>query len=394
MLRDLEAGDFVEDSKHVTFIYGFFTQNVNTYYQLYRVSRDSDYIEQIVNYAEAVQWLLKNRPQQLLPTERRQEPLEDPMEIIPHEPAALANFWPHVNAARLLLEVARARQASPSDPKVLQAKGYLRTATRYMASQVSSEYRPWARKRGEEPIAFEPGTNTLRLQQEFELPPRAAQVIEYTPWNQTFFYYATLTAAAKAMEHLQVLEGNRNYQALIELYTRIVQAGLHTLQTQNICVVREGVPYFFHMHTPLRDGESRTRLGFPMFAAEDNAHSKSGAWNLPYVWEAGEQFGCTTALLAGYANTMVLTLDDACMTHKNGKAWPRAHLDSPWYLAASGRTNHPASRLGNAYYHLMAFSPDLVAANRPYSEKDAIWDEPNDLRRLYAGYLLRLWMEQ
>jgi hypothetical protein len=30
--------------------------------------------------------------------------LPDPVAEIPHEPAALANFWPHANAARLLLE--------------------------------------------------------------------------------------------------------------------------------------------------------------------------------------------------------------------------------------------------------------------------------------------------
>jgi len=105
------------------------------------------------------------------------------------------------------------------------------------------------------------------------------------------------------------------------------------------------------MHTPLRDRESQMRLGFPMFGAEDNVHSGSGAINLPYIWEAGKEFGVSEALLAGYANTMVLTLDDASTMHKNGKPWPRNHLDSPWYLAASGRRDSPASRLGNKYYH-------------------------------------------
>ena len=34
-------------------------------------------------------------------------------------------------------------------------------------------------------------------------------------------------------------------------------------------------------------------------------------------------------------------------THKNRKPWPRNHLDSPWYLVASGRQGLPASRLGD-----------------------------------------------
>jgi hypothetical protein len=134
------------------------------------------------------------------------------------------------------------------------------------------------------------------------------------------------------------------------------------------------------------------RLGFPIFYGEDIAHSGSGAINLPYIWEAGEEFGVSEALLAGYANTMVLTLADPSTTHKRrGNPWPRNHLDSPWYLAASGRRGRPAIRSGSKYYHLMAFSPRIVVLNRRYSQRDPVWDDENNLRRLHAGHLYRVW---
>ncbi|MHC4401151.1 MAG: hypothetical protein ACYTG0_15860 [Planctomycetota bacterium] len=391
---DITSGRFVEDSKHVTFIYGFYTQNVDKYYQLYRLSGDPYYVDQIVKYADGVEWLLKNRPQQLLPAERRSEPLLDPMAEIPHEPAALANFWPHANAARLLLEEAIKNKASRDDERVKKARQFLATANGFMASQIIADYRVHYEnpRPDRKPPIFTKGPNTRRIRAEFDLPPRAAQITEYTPWNQTFFYFATLTATAKAMENLQEICGEDPETAeRIALYRRIVRAGMDTLQRENICVVRKGVPYFFHMHTPLRDRESQMRLGFPMFGAEDNARSGSGAINLPYIWEAGAEFGVSVALLAGYANTMVLTLEDPSTTRKNGEPWPRNHLDSPWYLAASGRRDSPASRLGDKYYHLMAFSPRIVAANRPYSRRDPVWEDEDNLRRLHAGHLYRVW---
>jgi len=61
VLGDIKSGRFVEDSKHVTFIYGFYTQNVATYYQLYRLSGDPYYVDQIVKYAEGVEWILTCR---------------------------------------------------------------------------------------------------------------------------------------------------------------------------------------------------------------------------------------------------------------------------------------------------------------------------------------------
>ena len=383
LLDDLKTGKFVEEGKHTTFIYGFYKKNVDTYYRLYRVSGgDPDYRDQIVKYAEGIEWLIENRPQQLLPAERRAETLSDPVAEIPHEPAAVGNFFANTVAARLLLE------GQPNAQQIEQAKRFLATTKKYTASQITSDYLPTYDRRN---LPFTEGNRTRMLREKFQLPPRAAQVIEYQPWNQTFFYFATLAHAAKAYESLQRLEEHEDHAETIHLYRNICRAAMYAFQTENICVVREGRPYFFHAHGPRRDKDPRMCLGFPMFDAEDNGHSGSGANHLGYLWEAGEEFGCRTILLAGYANAMAITMDDACMTDKKGNAWPRGHLDNPWYLAASGRKNHPAKRLANKYYHLMAFSPEIVAANRPYAEGDEVWSD-GDLRQLWAGYLYRAWM--
>ncbi|MEM7143615.1 MAG: hypothetical protein AAF591_00680 [Verrucomicrobiota bacterium] len=394
LLSDLKNGKFDENQGHPSFTYGFYTTNVTKYYRLYRLSGDPYYLDQIVKYAEGIDWLLANRPQQLIPLERRSQPLSDPVAVIPHEPIALANFWAHANAARLLLECARSEELDPSHPSVQKARQFLATAVKYMASQITADYQDLSPKRGEDPVPFEPGAKTLALQEKFTLPNRAAQIIEYTPWNQTFFYFATLAASCRALEDLQAIEGGSRYQPTIDLYRNIVRAGIWNLEDENICVVRDGVPYFFHMHTPLRDKEPKTRLGFPMFGAEDASHSGSGAWNLPYIWECGEDFGVSPALLAGYTNALVATLDDPATTHKNGKAWPRQHLDSPWYLAASGRENHPYKGTKGRYYTMAAFAPEIVAADRPYARNLRVWEDEKDLRRLYAGHLYRTWIQR
>ncbi|MEM1443131.1 MAG: SGNH/GDSL hydrolase family protein, partial [Verrucomicrobiota bacterium] len=392
-LSDLESGKFVQ-GKHVAFIYGYFFQNVTELYKMYRASEDPWYVDQIVKYAEAIEWILANEPQFLIPEERRGEPIADSLATIPHEPAAVANFWAPVNAARLLLERARNRGAKPEDPDVIQAKQFLGMSVQYVASQVTADYFDLSLKRGEEPQPFQPGPNTLALREKFGIPARAAQIIEYTPWNQTFFYFATLTGAAKALEDLQAIEGGSAYANYIKVYRDVVRAGMWSLQVENICVVREGIPYFFHMHTPMRDKEPKTRLGFPIFSGEDIGHSGSGAWNLPYIWEAGEEFGVSPALLAGYCNAMVVTMGDTSMTDKKGNPVPRVHLDSPWNLAASGRTNFPWKGHKGRYYSMITFAPDIVAANRPYPTKSPIWETPGHIERLWSGHLHRVWMSR
>ncbi|MEO0413943.1 MAG: SGNH/GDSL hydrolase family protein [Verrucomicrobiota bacterium] len=383
ILADLREGRFTEDCKHVAFIYGFYNQNVDAYYRLFRVSGDIYYRDQIVKYAEGIEWILANRPQQLIPNERRAEAMPDPVAVIPHEPAAVGNFFPSVVAARLLVE------GRPSPNHIKLAKKYLATTQRFVASQVTSEYETLY-DRGRK--TFAEGENTKRLREEYNLPPRAAQVIEYTPWNQTFFYFVTLAHAAEAMKSIQKVEGTQDYRESIELYQNICRAAMDTFQRQNICVIREGVPYLFHMHTPMRDVEPRMRLGFPMFGGEDIPHSGSGAINLPYLWEAGPEYGCTAEIIAGYTNTLAITLDDTCMENNKGEAWPRAHVCSPWYLAVSGRENHPARRMGDNYYRLMSFAPDIVAAKRAFAREPI--PAENDLQRLYAGYLYRLWLKR
>jgi hypothetical protein len=393
VLSDLRTGKFPEDAGHPSFTYGFYTQNVTLYYRLYRISEDPYYVDQIVKYAEGVEWTLANRPQQLIPLQRR-EPLEDPVATIPHEPIALANFWAHANAARLSLERARAAGHKSNHSSVGKAEQFLKTIVKYVASQTTADFQPFARRRGDEPTEFVPGKKTLALQKKFDIPDRSAQIIEYTPWNQSFFYFSTLAATAIALEDLQAIEGSFRYQSLIDQYRNIVRAGIWNLEDENICVVREGIPYFFHMHTPLRDRESKTRLGFPMFGAEDVSHSGSGAWNLPYLWECGEEFGVRTALLAGYTNAMIATIDDRSSINKKGEPWPRQHIDSPWYLAASGRENFPFKGINGRYYPMMPFAPEIVAADRPYARNLKVWSDEMDLNRLYAGYLYRLAMDR
>jgi hypothetical protein len=395
ILFDLKNGKFPEDAGHPSFTYGFYTFNVTRYYRLYRVSGDPYYIDQIVKYAEGMEWILANRPQQVIPIERRVEPLSDPVATIPHEPIAVANFWAHANAARLLLERARAHDLDATDPSVLKAKQFLGTIIKYVASQVTADYQPRAERRGEEPTTFVPGPKTLALQKKFGIPNRATQIIEYTPWNQSFFYFSTLAATTLALRDLQAIEDGSVYQDCIDTYRNVVRAGIWNLEDENICVVREGVPYFFHMHTPLRDQESKTRLGFPVFGAEDVSHSGSGAWNLPYLWECGEEFGVSPALLAGYTNAMIVTMDDRSAVNQKGEPWPRQHIDSPWYLAASGRENFPFKGTKGRYFPMMTFAPEIVAAARPYVRRNnqpKIWENERDLNRLYAGYLYRTWV--
>ncbi|MEM7696895.1 MAG: SGNH/GDSL hydrolase family protein [Verrucomicrobiota bacterium] len=390
ILDDLKSGKFPEDSVHSNFIYGFYFQNVMKLYRLYRVSSDPWYGEELARYADGIDWLLDNRPQQLIPLQRRDDPIGDWIATIPHEPAAASNFWAHSVAARVLLELAAEANARPDDRRVVRAKSYLSRLVKYMDSQITTDYRPFARRRNEEPTKFEPGERTQWLRNEYDLPPRAAQIIEYTPWNQTFFYFAVLAGAVEGLELLAKLENSRNYDALITLYRNVVRAGMWNFESQNLCIVRDGIPYLFHMHTPLRDREPETRMGFPMFGGEDIAHSGSGAWNLPYIWEAGEEYGVTPALLAGYSNALAVTLRDTCMTHKNGRAWPRAHVDSPWYLAAADKKHGLSAGTKGRYATMMAFAPDVIPADEPFTKTGIAEDESN-LSRLYAGALYREW---
>ncbi len=391
VLSDIRNDKFPKDCKHVNFIYGFYVENVRRYYILYRVSGDPYYVDQIVKYAEGIQWFLDNRPEQLLPAERRDTPPADPVAEIPHEPAAVANFFPHVNAARLLLEEAKKDGVGAKDPRVVKAKAFLLTAMKWMDSQIKGLFpKTFDRPRGNKPApTFVAGKTTTELVEKYQLPPRAAFVIEYIPWNQTFFYFATLAAASRALNDLGEIERTDKYQKDAELYTRICQVAMMLFQRESDCVIKDGSPYIFHRHTPLRDGDNKFLLGHPMFGAEDTAHSQSGAINLPYLWEAGAEFGCTDALLAGYANAMLHTMDDPSAKHRNGKDWPRAHIDSPWYLAVTGRKDGPAPRLGQMYFGLLAFTPKLVQVNRRYMHTDRGRGNLSELLFLYAGHIYR-----
>ncbi len=391
LLRDIRSGKFPQDCKHVNFIYGFYVENVRRYYILYRVSGDSYYADQIVKYAEGMQWFLDHRPEQVIPAERRNSPLANPMAEIPHEPAAMANFFPHANAARLLLEEAKKQKAKGGDPRVKKAKAFLTIATKWMDSQINGPFpKTYDRPRGNKPApTFEAGKTTMELVRKYHLPRRAAFVIEYTPWNQTFFYFATLAATARALKDLGVIEKTDRYDEQAELYTRICRVAMTIFQRESDCVINDGKPYLFHRHTPLRDGKNRFLLGHPMFGAEDTAHSQSGALNLPYLWEAGPEFGCTDALLTGYANAMLYTLEDPTTKNRRGKPWPRAHINSPWYLAATGRKDRPAPRLGERYYALLPFTPKLIVANRRYSRRDRGRANLPELLMLYGGHIYR-----
>lgn len=390
LLADLQSGEFPEDISREDFIDGFLQQNVSTLYDLYRITRDRYYSDQIVKYAEAVELILKNRPGQLL-VPAPKDP-SNPDRLTSGETANAEFLWAHVNAARLLLEQVRVDRGGPFEDRVVTAKRLLKTTNEHLALLVTARYQSPIRVVGqyENPMPFVPGTNTLWLVQDRNVPERAAQMIEYTPWNQTLARLSILTAAVRAMEELQGIEKSNDDEDLIQSYRRTVAAGIEILQRENDCLVRDDVPYFFHAHWPQRDQESESRLAHPMFAGEDITHAAENAYFLAYIWESGETFGCPTALVAGYANAMIDLLEHPT-GEKANLIYPRSNLASPWFIAATGHHGTAALQLGERFIAIAPFAPGILGSHRKWHLRK---EKNEDLQYLRAAIYYRTWQRR
>jgi hypothetical protein len=231
LMEKIAEGEFPPDEKclHVDYIYGWFWQNCKRYYVMYRLSGDTYYIEQLTKYAEAMDWILANRAHILYPKERRANLGKVTVDMIPWEPAAASNFIAHVYAGRLVLERARQPDAVVSREQIQQAGKNLATTVRYMESLIKC-------KKG--------------FDSELKVPAESARIIREIPWNQNMMYFAMLAGTAAALEDLQKIERTSRYQETIDLYTRIVAAGIRYFNKVSDITEIEGRPYVFHSHTP------------------------------------------------------------------------------------------------------------------------------------------------
>lgn len=392
LLADLNSRKVPEHMAQDHFVKDVINNNVSTLYDMYRITRDRYYSAQIVKYAEAVDLLLKFRPELLLPPSAKNQLPRENNSTSSRAFLEATSLWAHVNASRLLLEQVRVDRGGPTDARVDTARRLLNTANEKLASLLDAGYQSPLQldAQAHERTPFVPGENTLWLVQKRRVPERMAQMIEYMPWNQTLVYLSVLTAATRAMEELQGLENTDDYQELIGSYRRTIAAGIELLQRENDCVVLDGVPYFFHAHDPRKDRESETRMGHPLFRGEDTASVSAIVWQLAYIWDSGESFGCPTALVAGYTNAMIDLLDHPT-GEKNGKLYPRGHLDSPWYIAATGQLGSSAARLGENFIATAPFAAAIYKAHRYWNPRK---EKNEDLQLLRAATLYRQWQRR
>jgi len=362
MLRLARDGEFPDDESflHVSFIYGSYWNNCRRYYMAYRITGDLRFVEQLRQYARLMDWILGNRPWLVLPKEMRQPRPADPIATIPHEPAAASNFIGHALAARLTLQIARQDPTKVTVTQIDEARRFLQTVVKYMDSRVQGD-----------------GT----IDSELNIPVVAAEVIRTTPYNQSFMLYAVLGLATVAMDNLQHLDGNRVHDQTIDLYTRIVRAGIDKFIDHSDVTEIDGKPYVFHSHSPadryelIRDPNNRGRRipqvidGHPVFHyPEDVPHSQSQAWNLVLLWETGKQFGVTDKLLKGVANTHVDYVLHGEAPLGDGRTGPAKHILSPWTL--EGRKDVVWSPLGRpslVYAIYLPFRADIAEATRELS---------------------------
>lgn len=202
MLRRAMAGELPDDDafKHVSFVYGSYWDICRRYYMAYRVTGDERFSEQLRQYARLMVWILKDRPWLTLPQEHRKP---RPVAAIPHEPGAASIFIGYALSARLTLQAARADRSAVTDVQLTEARRFLETTVRYMASQV---------------------TGDGSIDEKSGLPAVAARIVLTRPYNQSFMYYAVLGVAAVGLEDLQKLEGHEKHQKTIDLYRKIAWA--------------------------------------------------------------------------------------------------------------------------------------------------------------------------
>ena len=423
MMEGVREGRY-EGKKTTIFLHGEMGNILKEYYRRYRVTSDRKYLDEIMGYADVVQWMLDHTPQNFLSTsslrdldaDEQRAMIENPVAAFPDEPSAAMMFRAHALSAWLLLESVENRQVAEKAKRsdVELAYRHINLIVAYMESAVNG---PDFRERFGKGFKDRDGKNTKRIAKEFGIPMRAAQFIEHEAWNRTWDYCAVLAMTASAINHLERLglkTSNSELGRTADLYQQVVRAAVDTFQRENICVVKDGIPYVFHQYIANRDNRPGTdpevfRLDFPVYEGEDTGHCGSGARNFTMIWDAGGEghFGVSEALLAAYGNGYTLYLNSPA-SMKDGQPWPGARIDSPWSMAARGINDKPAPNINFHYYRLAPFSPYVVASMRQYTSRESakaknpktqagqMGDilEPGNLDRLYAAYLYSLWKER
>ena len=383
MLADLQAGIY-DEKAHTFYIYGGFNQQVIDYYYLYRISNDRYYLDQIVEYAKIIEWLMQNRPDLVVPLSMRENMPEKLREVFPHEPSMIALFRAPTTAAWLLLESVENNRSQDPQKDIEQAKKFIYFSKPWINVQVYKGYQA---------PNFNPGKNTLEIQQVFAIPERAAETIEYFPFNGTWWYCSTLAAQAKAIELYQNITGTNRKRLTSNAvtYRKIVNAAITVFERESTTVVRAGWPYIFHGYNPLKDNALPIRAGATIFKGEDFAHAGSGAINFTYIWDIDENFGVDETLLRAYANSFLLHYNDPTKTDKKGEAKPGHNFNSPWSHAAIGidKDGGKTAGVSDRFYRFMAFSPYVIETLSRYKKNPTVLED-NNTERLYAGYIYRL----
>ncbi|PHR86412.1 MAG: hypothetical protein COA78_38010, partial [Blastopirellula sp.] len=397
-LEDVKKGTVREDLGHVAWIYGELKINMMNDYWLYRITKDPWFLEDIMAFADANQTMLEQNSKLFLPGGQRETGTFNYQ-----TDTQIQHVHAHFISARLLMERVMANGGKASDPDYIKAKQYFDFAWGLVGKNImGSAPETFGRAKGNNPLpAFTPGSSYRYITEKFKIPGFLAFKIEYEPWNGSASRYLPLVHAALAAENLYQISGDKSYQTLSQTFERFVRAYMHMFQKGNHCVIdQEGQPYIWVYHTPGRDTENRKnpRYGFfrghPLFGAEDNGHSGAMARNLPYVWEAGPRFGCSTALMAAYANSMADVLHNP-NSRKNGKVHFHSHIDSPWMRAKYRPHGYAGKHPGTLYVECLAFSPDLLSGIRKWKGKDTNPDLPKthmfDLQIEVSRYLYLLW---
>ncbi len=400
-LEDAKNGTVREDLGHVAWIYGELKMNLMADYWLYRITKDSWFLEDIMAFADANQTMLEQNSKLFLPNGQRETGTFD------HRTGTqIQHVHAHFISARLLMERVMANGGKASDPDYLKAKQYFDFAWGLVGEEIMGPApetygRP---KNGKPAPTFTPGPSYNYILETFDIPEFLAFKIEYEPWNGSASRYLPLVHAALAAEDLHRVSGEEKYLTLSQTLQRFVQAYMHMFQKGNHCVIdKEGQPYIWVYHTPGRDSGNRENpqggffRGHPIFGGEDNGHSGAMARNLPYVWEAGPRFGCSTALMAAYANSMAEVLHNPS-SRKNGKVHFRSPIDSPWTRAKHRPYAAPGKHPGTLYVECLAFSPDLLSGIRSWHGKDQNYDMPKanrfDLQVEVSRYLYQEWKKR
>lgn len=327
MLRRAKSGELPDDNSftHTSFVYGSYWENCRKYYLAYRGTGDSRFAEQLRQYARLMSWILKERPWLILPKEQRHVRTENWFDTITHKAATSSIFQGYTLSARLTLQAARADRSLVTDEQIAEARTFLKTTNRYLDSLVRGDG---------------------KIDRASRLPVVAAEIVETTPYNQSFMYYAVLGVAAAGLEDLQHIEGHHRHQKTIDLYRQVVRAGVRKFMQQSDVTQIDGRPYVFRSYAPtdplisVRDPKTRKRVplfvdGHPIFRyPEGYGHAKSVAWYSVLLWETNERLGVTEPLLKGLANAHVDYQLRGQAPLKDGATGPPAKLLSPWTIKA------------------------------------------------------------